>query len=45
MLQKNETSQMRTGVQQMEGIQTTKAILGDSFKKKMGKQSNAWPVY
>jgi hypothetical protein len=28
-----------------ESIQHTKAKLGQSLKEKMGKQSNAWPVY
>jgi len=30
---------------QQDGIQHTKARLGESLKKKMEKQSNAWAVY
>ena len=36
---------MRTGAQKREGGQNIKAILVESLKKHMGKQSNAWLVY
>jgi len=38
--QSNENSNTKK-----EGIQHIKAKLRQSLKKKMGKQSNAWPVY
>jgi len=35
---------MRTVTQKKENFQHIKARLGDSFKKKMGKQSDAWSL-
>jgi hypothetical protein len=44
VLQKNSTNQMRTATQ--KGRHSThKRKIRAVLKEKMGKQSNAWPVY